>query len=236
MKNGFPVGVLIFWTVFLAFAGPKSGQFVIQKKTAFNPNQTNYEFDATIEQVTNAIGRAYDSWHYATSKKYSAKVWRGSADTVSQTVFTRAMQLIGHEMLLWKGDGDSLSKGLLTVPGNEKDAYLYGGEAPLCESRIYFKDGQRLLYFADFHIHLAYIGPRRTMVEIHTYDQKVAVGIDRRFSPVRGTGLVCVGVPSTTVEEYEILLRIGAELGEKAMLRLSAPATNSPAIDITLVR
>ena len=29
--------------------------------------------------------------------------------------------------LLWKGERDSLSKDILTKPGNEEDAYLWGG-------------------------------------------------------------------------------------------------------------
>jgi len=137
--------------------------------------------------------------------------------------------------LLWKGDGDVLAKNLLTSPGNENDAYLYGGTSPVGESQVYFKSGQPLIYYADFHIHLTAISSNKTRLEIITYGSRVIAGLDQSLSP-HGPSLIFVEVPPTTIEQYRILLGIGEELGAKEMPLLVAPGSGAPVKELIFSR
>ena len=191
------------------------------------PNPTNYLFEASIGDVKKAIQRAYDNWRYPTGRRYADKVWQGRGDAVSARVHTRAIQLIGHELLQWRDQNGASDSGILSKRGNENDALLSGQEAPYCESQIYYQEGVPLIYYADFHIHLIVLGERRTSVEIATLVPRIAVGVDTSFSPVAGAGLILDPVSPTTIEEYDILLRIGKELGIGNMPTLAVPAPNS---------
>ncbi len=231
MRHG-SLGLLIGAT--LTFAGCGQREVTFQERVLAHPNPTAYEFEAGVSDVKRAIQESYDGWHFGTSKAYTAKVWQGDGDAVSKRVHSRALQLVGHEVLLWKGDGDSITKGLLIKPGNENDAYLLGMEAPYGESQVYFGGATPLIYYANFHIHLAPVASGKTRVEITTYDCKVAAGVDRRFFPVSsGPGLFVVAVAPTTVEEYQILLRISEKLGTKNMPPLVAPGHDSAVRQLT---
>jgi len=82
------------------------------------------------------------------------------------------------------------------------------------ESKIYFRFGKPLLYTVEFNIHLDSISENKTRVEIFTLEPKIFIfgfgaghiGINREKE-----------VPPSTIEEYEILLSIGEQLGEKGM-------------------
>jgi len=225
------VGFLVVLTFAIAASGGEN--VVFQEKVLPRANPTAFEFNASVSEVTNAVRRSHDEWSHEMSKKYGSKTWDGVGDAVSRRVHTRRLQMIGLESLVWKGDADSLTRGLLTKPGNENDAYLLGMEAPYCESAVYFQDGQPLIYHADFHIHLASVASGRTRVEITTYDPQVAAGVDRRFSPVSsGPGLFTVEVAPTTVEEYQILLGIGRILGTTNMPQLAIPGVDASAKQI----
>jgi hypothetical protein len=228
------LAVSVVMTAFVAGCGQSGkGQVTLEERVLLSRNPTNYEFNASIIDTKAAIQKAYDDWHYDTSRKYEDKLWAGDGDAVTTRVYSQALQLIGHEQLFWKGDADALSKGLLTKPGNENDAYLYGGDAPYCESQVYFKNGVPLIYYADFELHLTALNAERTRVEILTLSSKVAAGIDRRFSPVRGPGLILVDVPSTTIEEYQILRKIGLKLGTRDMAPVVTPGSNAPVRQLT---
>ena len=192
-------------------------------------------FQASVAAVTNAVQKAYETWYYGTSRAYGRREWQGEGDALSKKVHTRSLQLVGHEFLLWR-DSAPLAKGVFARPENQNDAFLYGGVAPYCESKVYFKDGQPLIYFADFHIHLAEVEPGKTRVEITTYDSRIAVGVDRGFSPLGDPGLRHVKIAPTSVEEYEILLGIGAELGVKDTPNLIAPGPETPSRSLLIRR
>ena len=130
--------------------------------------------------------------------------------------------------LLWKGKSESLSDGILTQPGNENDFYLFNGGSPVDESPVYFKDGQPLIYFADFHIHISAISAAQTRVEIFTHDPLLNTGMSGGFSPARGSTFLYVAVDPTTIEEYQILLRIGKQMGLTNMPPLVLPKADAP--------
>jgi hypothetical protein len=134
--------------------------------------------------------------------------------------------------LYWKGDADSLTKNLLSKVGNENDAYFNGTDSPVGESKTYLIASQPLIYFADFHIHLNAITASRTRVEIITYDSKVNTGAYAGRT-AHGRSFLYVPVDPTTIEEYEILLRIGLQLGAKDMPPIEVPGPGSPVRQIT---
>ena len=155
--NALRFGLLVLATFpFTGCGKPPSAAIILQEQLLPHLNPTNYEFQVTIIDVKAAIQKGYENWQSEMTKKYRNRVWQGDGNAVSKRVHSRALQLVGLELLLWKGDGDALTKGLLAKPGNEDDAYLSGQEAPFSESRVYFKDGQPLIYYADFHIHRLY--------------------------------------------------------------------------------
>jgi hypothetical protein len=137
--------------------------------------------------------------------------------------------------LIWKGVADVLTRGALAKPGTENDAYLSGGGTCIGESKTYFKDDQPLIYFADFHIHLTALDERKTRVEIFTYGSYVVTGLDESWSP-HGPSLISAEVDPTTIEQYQILLDIGRQLGAKEMPPLLTPGPDAPVKELTLPR
>lgn len=210
-------------------------QVTLQDRVLPHPNLTNYEFDASVSEVTNAIKKAYGTdWYLAEAKKNRERVWKGGGDATTEHALTLALQS-PPPSLFFKGDADALSKNLLTKAGNENDAYLFGSTSPVSESQVYFKDGQPLIYYADFHIHLTALGVKKTRVEIFTGESSVVAGVDESWSP-HGPSFIYVEVPPTTVEQYQILLGIGEQLGTKGMPPLITPGTDAPVKELTLPR
>lgn len=210
-------------------------QITLQERLLSQPNPTNYKFDATISGITNAIRKAFDKWQEEQTKKYQRKEWEGVGDATTKHFLTLALQSSGLVSLFFKGDADALSKNLLTKAGNENDAYLFGSTSSLGESQVYFKGGHPLIYYADFHIHLTAISPQKTRVEIFTYGSRVVTGVDKRYSP-HGPSLIFVEVPPTTIEQYQILLRIGQQLGITNMPPLVVPGRDASVRELTLPR
>jgi hypothetical protein len=93
------------------------------------------------------------------------------------------------------------------------------------KSVVYFKDGTPLTYYADFQIHLTPINADHTRVDIITRDSHVRAGTE--WHPVAQAGIF-VDVAPTSVEEYQILLDIGKQLGVKSMPMLITPDPKAP--------
>jgi hypothetical protein len=233
------LGMLVGVALIFSGCGPQRSdnieQVTIQEKLLPRQNATSYEFSASLANVTNAIGKAFGPEHR--TKQWSESqnaTWKGKGGAVAQKVLTDALRKQGA-ILLWKADGDALTRGIFTKPGNENDAYLYGGGASVGESKTYFKDDQPLIYYADFHIHLTAIGPRKTRVDIFTYDSSVVTGVDESWSP-HGPALICASVDPTTIEQYQILLKVGENLGAKDMPSLVTPGPDASVKELTLPR
>ena len=120
-------------------------------------------------------------------------------------------------MSLWSKEED---KKIIFHTDIKEDAWLnsFGN----IDSKIYFKNGNPLPYSVSFHIHLDSVSENRTNVEIFTLNPKIF-----RWGILYGNighGYAHMEeVPPSTIEEYEILLSIGEQLGEKGM-----PACNYP--------
>jgi hypothetical protein len=112
---------------------------------------------------------------------------------------------------------------------------LFGSTSPVGESQVYFKDGQPLIYYADFHIHLTPLDSKKTRVEIFTYGSSVVTGVDESWSP-HGPAFIFVNVDPTTIEQYQILLGIGQQLRMTNMPPLVTPGMDAPMKELTLPR
>src|ERR1051326_4775359 len=71
---GFTILFAIAWALSGCGQGPSGS---IDAKLLPRMNPTNYEFAATMAAVTNAVQKAYETWHYGTSKAYGGRVWQG---------------------------------------------------------------------------------------------------------------------------------------------------------------
>lgn len=225
----------------LALAGceqsGQSGQVTFQQRILPHPNLTSYEFNATVAEVKDAVKGAFDKWEDEELRLRKGKVWNGPGDAEAKRRLTSALQDSPRHPFWKAGEAYGRAMDILARPGNENDAYFDGTESPAGESAVYFTDGQPLIYYAGFHIHITAVGPKRTRVEIFTYDSSVAVGAEKAWT-VHGhnISLITSNIEPTTVEEYQILLRIGEQLGEKNMPPLATPGTNAPAKQITKPR
>jgi hypothetical protein len=228
----------LLMTIALALTGcgpPPVSQVTLQEKQMPRPNPVNYEFDAPVSGVRDAVRKALGfDWRLEEARRNRQRAWKGGGSAEAKCVLTMALQLPPGS-LFFKGDADALSKHLLTQPGNENDAYFYGTDSPIGESQVYFKDGQPLIYYADFHIHLNALGPQKTRVEISTYDSSLVTGVDESWS-AHGPSFIFVRVQSTTIEEYQILLGIGKQLGTKNMPQPVTPTPDSAVRQLTKPR
>jgi hypothetical protein len=107
-------------------------------------------------------------------------------------------------------DRDSIIYSILQ---NQKDAILRPFSCNV-ESKIYFRFGKSLPYDVEFHVHLDSISENKTKIEIFTLNPKVIIfqfwnhGVGFSWDKK---------VPPSTIDEYEILLSIGEQLGEEGM-------------------
>jgi hypothetical protein len=63
----------------------------------------------------------------------------------------------------------------------------------------------------------------------------VVTGLDESWSP-HGPSLISAEVDPTTIEQYQILLDIGRQLGAKEMPPLLTPGPDAPVKELTLPR
>ena len=91
------------------------------------------------------------------------------------------------------------------------------------KSRITLVSGSPADYIASFGLWIRPVGDHETRITVET---RAAVRAGKKFEfGSTGPGFYdrLVPVESSTIEEYEILIRIGAELGEKDMPALVLP-------------
>lgn len=185
----------------LTVPGCEGSKNTIEKRTIPQNNPTTYEFDASIENVKNAIQEVRGSNWEDVQKPYE-----------------------GAE-IAWKTNGNPFAVKIFSNPKNENDAFLFGMGAAVGKSPVYMKDGEDLTYYADFQIHITAVTPSRTRVEIFTYDSHVQAGTE--WHPYAQAGIF-LEVEPTSIEEYQILLDIGNRLGATDMPKLIMPDSGSP--------
>ncbi len=103
------------------------------------------------------------------------------------------------------------------APGGEDDLILSYGHMPMGPSTVYEVGGRPAPYLADFLLRIEVVDEGRTRVEVETIDPQVIAG--RTLLPGRHFTRANIYVPvaATSVEEYELLRRLGELLGEQGM-------------------
>ena len=108
-------------------------------------------------------------------------------------------------------------------PRNKLDLYLTpSGSSIINYSNVYLKFWKSLEYYAEFQLHFEPINENETKITVITHDPEVLYWGFEIFN----TGHAYVNfkkVEPTTIEEYEILLRIGKLAEEKDMPPLKLP-------------
>ena len=122
----------------------------------------------------------------------------------------------------------TLANRIFSEPENQDDIYLFSHVPLVGKSLVYQRDGEGLDYHANFHLHLTTVDAQRTRVEVVVIDPWIPCG--RVFNVHAGSGYVdsIAKVKPTTIEEYQILLRLGATLKEADMPSLRVPAPSAP--------
>ena len=135
-------------------------------------------------------------------------VFDAGSEDVRKAILTRVEDSLDGYTIYAKEDyeNDIFSKNI------KNDALLVN----ICDvkSKMFFRFGKPLPYFPEFIIHLDSISEKKTNVVVYTSDTTIVVG---------GIGVPHFGytwekkVSPSTIEEYEILLLIGQQLGQEGM-------------------
>ena len=114
-------------------------------------------------------------------------------------------------------------------PENKNDYFLSDGLR--VTSFVYRGLAKDINYIYKIHIHIVQKSPTSTSVEINTIDPKIAIGTKFPYNilGIKEPGVALEKkVPPSTIEEYEVLLEIGKELGiADSMPPLILPDTTS---------
>jgi len=200
--GGGKMGLMLAIISLCVFAlGCNSNRNVIDVTSLPVKNPTAYDFNASLEQVKQAISEARGTnWQFGSG------------------------MLHVDQVLSWKEDNNPFAAKIFAKPENGNDAFLWGMANTIGKSQVYSKDGKGLEYYADFHLHLIALNPIKTRVEVFTYNNYVMAGTEWHPQAQAGIHLV---VPPSSIEEYQILLDVGRELGEKGMPKLVIPGSNA---------
>lgn len=171
-------------------------------------NPTSYVFHAPIDQLRNLI--VYDFF-----KDRSKKTDIDDFIEISRKQWDVGDANCSHNY-------EKVEK-IFEKPGNKLDLYLSPVGSPIIShSKVYKKFWKSLEYFAEFQLHFEPINEAETKITVITYDPEVLYWGFEIFN----TGHAYVNfkkVEPTTIEEFEILLRIGKLVGEKDMPPLKLP-------------
>lgn len=135
-------------------------------------------------------------------------VFDAGIEDVRKAILTRVEDSLDGYTVYAKEDYDNdiLSKNI------KNDALLRNHYD--VKSKMFFRFGKPLPYFPEFIIHLDSISEKKTNVVVYTSDTTIVIG---------GIGVPHFGytwekkVSPSTIEEYEILLLIGQQLGQEGM-------------------
>jgi hypothetical protein len=119
------------------------------------------------------------------------------------------------------------SKGVLDIAGNEQDAYIHNFHTPIGPSPVYVQRGTPLPYLCEFHLHVVATAHDLTRVTVVPLKSEVISG-ETLLGIHGGHANIYQSVVPTTIEEYRILLELGAAVGESGMPPINLPENNLP--------
>ena len=162
-------------------------------------NPTTYEFNASLRQTQLALRRAYTG------------------------VPRINIEFAADSQIVW-------GKDILRSPQNSNDAYLYNFSHD--SSLIYYSKKRTIPYWYNLWIHFEEISPGTTQVKVIAIDPQIGIGVRFPYNvlPISEPGAALTKrVPSSTIEEYRLLLAVGNQLGvAHKMSPLVLPETPAP--------
>ena len=193
--------VFTFLAAVLLLAGCRPRSVTIEERPLVKRNLTSFSFDASIDSIRVAIAEARgEKWQDSQSAYQGATlVWKNAKSPVDNPTNKEALHL--------------------------QDAFLFGMGNAVGTSQVYFKNGKGLTYYADFQIHLIPTSSSNTLVEVFTHGSHVLAGTE--WHPFARAGIY-VTVDATSIEEYQILLDIGKQLGAASMPKILLPEPTLP--------
>ena len=147
-------------------------------------------------------------------------VFDADIEEVVDAIKEKKRTLLHYGGLRFKGDRIFYDTSIYNNPNNINDAILVSID--YIKSKTYYRFGEPAPYNVNFHLHLESISEHKTKVEIFTLEPKIVL-FEIGIAAIHFGFTWMKKVPPSTIEEYEILLIIGKELGEKGM-----PACNYP--------
>jgi len=183
--------------IFLFLLTGCSGLFITEYKLK-TPNPTEYVFDVSIDSLSKKTYQSFLKKPFSKNEFKQLHV-RNSSDDFSFRFCdsTIANQLNMHPYCLLLSRMD----------------YSIGS------SYLYYKAGERMSYFACFHIHFESLGAGKTRVKVDAVNPVLREGSSFRnfwvslFGLTHGGSFDEIPVKGSTIEEYQILQRIGEIAG-----------------------
>lgn len=165
----------------------------VEQRALPEPNPTSYDFAAPVEAVHEAIDTLYQ------------QQFRGRPMSAFSVIKP------GDDLL----SGEQQAR--FDAPGGADDRYLWYMHEPMSLSAVYFVGGEPAPYIADFYLRIEPLDDRATRVAVEALDSQVIAGKTLLPRHELSRANIYVPVSPTTVEEYQLLLRIGEVLGQSGM-------------------
>ena len=186
------------------------------KPISYEINPIRYIYDFKINTIYNTIKYNYDDFDHIF---HDERVDQG--DSVYFTPYFQSI-FIGSDSI--SRLRDTSRTNIFRISDNKYDFFI-----ECCgykNSNIFFNNhNSPYLYWVDFHIHLQSIDNNHTVIEVIAIEPRIKIG--QSFFPTLphlARPFTHTQVETSTIEEYEILLKIGELLGVKEKM----PKCNYP--------
>jgi hypothetical protein len=171
----------------------------VEQRSLPRPNPTSYDFAVPVEAVHQAVDALY-------------------------TQQFRERRL--NSFIIGKADDEPLTdeqRERFAGPGGADDRYLWYMHEPMGLSLVYFVGGEPAPYIADFHLEIQALEDQLTRVAVEAVGPQVIAGKTLLPRHELSRANIYLAVSPSTVEEYQLLLRIGEILGQPGMPALRVP-------------
>lgn len=191
------------------------GEGVEKKIELTNLNPKYYDFHFPIDTMKKVVIYSLENYKFKNAAKYENKTKNSDDATYYDNLSVET-----HE-------GQTFSTDFYKNIDNKNDLYVYSMMLPGPSSVYYSDDCKTPLDFnAKYQIKLERINDTTTRVKIITLDYEIITGY-QRIPEIGICGFwrppLISKLPVTTVEEYELLQRIGYYLKVKDMPELKIP-------------
>jgi hypothetical protein len=171
----------------------------VEQRTLPQSNPTQYDFGASVEAVHEAVDTLYIE-QFDERPLNSFSIAKADDELLTDEQRKRFMG-----------------------PGGADDRYLWFMHEPMSLSPVYFFGGEPAPYIADLYLKIEALEDQLTRVSVEALDAHVLAGKTLLPRHEFSRANIYLPVSSTTVEEYQLLLRIGEILGQSGMSSLQLP-------------